>query len=147
MAESIANFPDLVLDIDRIQDEVTRIALEEISAYLRDFLLSLSRSMEDYDTVVKAWGNFSVSGGVATLDKGFNLSSTIIDSGIGDFQLTYLTAFTDADYVAIVQAINSATTSGDSKIHSQSATAVRVLIRTADAPADVGFSLIVVGRR
>ncbi len=146
MPESLSNYPVMMLDTSRIKDEEAKLAIDAVAVYLSGMLNAMALSLETYSTTVKAWGNFSVSGGVPTLDDGFGFSSTIVDNGgNGDFTLTFLVPFDSANYGVMVQALQATATDDDSKTHTQTATTVRVLVRTGGAAADVDFNVVVFG--
>ena len=94
----------------------------------------------------KAWAHVTISGGAPTLAAGHNFSSTVTDNGTGDFTLTFTTALSSAFY-AVVTSVERSASTAFSRVHSQSTTAVRVILTdAADNPLDAtAFSVVVFG--
>lgn len=96
--------------------------------------------------VAKAWAYVTISAGAPTLAAGHNFSSTITDNGAGDFTLTFTTAMSSAFY-AVVPSVERSASTAFARVHSQSTTAVRVILTdAADNPLDAtAFSVVVFG--
>ena len=59
-----------------------------------------------HPSAAKAWAVVTLSGSTPALTTGYNVSSTITDHGVGDYTLTFDTAFSSADFAPIVLPLN-----------------------------------------
>ncbi len=94
------------------------------------------------NTLVKAWGNISYSGGVPTLDDGVNISS-IVDSGIGRVTFNFATAMADANYA--VAGAPEANSSGYLHAVTQATGSVLTEVQNDTGAQDNPHSMMVVG--
>lgn len=58
--------------------------------------------VNDSDGAAKAWVNFTPSGGGATVNKSFNVTS-VTRNGVGDYNINFTTSFTDTNYAVALE--------------------------------------------
>lgn len=73
--------------------------------------------------VSKAWAHVTWSGGVPSLTAGHNVSSSVTDTGTGNFTITFTAALSSAFYAVIVTPIHSSAPRV-ARVTSQSTTAI-----------------------
>jgi hypothetical protein len=77
---------------------VTAAAKSDQQAGSSNVLAVTPLHQQDHPSAAKAWVQFTVSGGVVTVNASYNIAS-VVRNGTGDFTITFTTAFASANYV------------------------------------------------
>ncbi len=97
-------------------------------------VVAVTPAMQHFHTsAAKAWALITWSAGTPVLTNGFNVSSTITDTGSGDFTITYPTVFSSSTSYAPVANGHAALGGMRScTVHTQTASTTRFHVRTDD---------------